>query len=168
MREYTHLGCHAQERARFEAAALEEEAKHAPEHVPELYLYDESMAIIVMQYLAPPHVILRVALTQGRTFPNLARHVGSFLARTLFKTSLFALDSTTWRCGNVCGKTQNTVFTDTRTVDIRNCPRTGIIRRFKCLLLVVLVCYLAFLLSRFKCTLFPPPMLLPVVDDPCY
>lgn len=88
-----------QERARIEANALTEEAKHCPEHVPLLYHYDPQLALIVMQYLPPPHDILRRALVAGRTFPKLSAHVATFLARTLFRTSLLALDSKTYRSG---------------------------------------------------------------------
>lgn len=38
-----------QERVRFEATALMEEARHCPQHVPQVYLYDETMALIAMQ-----------------------------------------------------------------------------------------------------------------------
>lgn len=86
-----------QERARIEASALAEEAKHCPEHVPTLYHYDAQLALLVMQYLAPPHEILRKSLVTGKTFPRLAQHVGAFLAHTLFKTSLLALDSCQYR-----------------------------------------------------------------------
>ena len=48
-----------QERVRYEADALRQEAELCPEHVPEVYHYDQQHALIVMQYLAPPHVILR-------------------------------------------------------------------------------------------------------------
>ena len=50
-----------------------------------------------MQYLEPPHQILRKALVEGAIFPQLADHVGTFLANTLFKTSLLALDTTQYR-----------------------------------------------------------------------
>ena len=86
-----------QERARIEADALAEEAKHCPQHVPTLYHYDQQLALIVMQYLEPPHQILRKALVEGAIFPQLADHVGTFLANTLFKTSLLALDTTQYR-----------------------------------------------------------------------
>ena len=86
-----------QERARIEASALAEEAKHCQQHVPALYYYDPQLALIVMQYLAPPHEILRKSLVSGRIFPRLASHVGTFLAQTLFKTSLLALDTRQYR-----------------------------------------------------------------------
>ena len=43
-----------QERARFEADALREQARLCPEHVPELYHFDAQLCLIVMQYLPPP------------------------------------------------------------------------------------------------------------------
>ncbi len=49
---------------RIEAAALVEEASCCPAHVPEVYAYDAQHALIVMQYLAPPHIILRQGLIQ--------------------------------------------------------------------------------------------------------
>lgn len=87
----------AQERARFEAEALREEARHCPEHVPELYHFDAALCLLVMQYLPPPHLVLRPALTAGHSYPRLARHIAHFMASTLFRTSLFALDSKAWR-----------------------------------------------------------------------
>lgn len=42
----------AQERAKFEAEALLEEARHCPEHVPELYHYDAALCLLVMQVCA--------------------------------------------------------------------------------------------------------------------
>ena len=82
---------------RFEADALREQARLCPEHVPELYRYDAQLCLLVMQYLPPPHDVARRALTAGRTFPRLAQHMATFMARTLFGTSLFALDAKTWR-----------------------------------------------------------------------
>lgn len=85
------------DRARIEASALAEEARHCPQHVPTLYHFDPQLALIVMEYLAPPHEILRKSLVSGKVFPNLADHVGTFLAQTLFKTSLLALDTRQYR-----------------------------------------------------------------------
>ena len=39
----------------------------------------------------------RRALVAGDVFPRLGPHVAHFLATTLFKTSLFAQDTRTWR-----------------------------------------------------------------------
>lgn len=86
-----------QERARIEANALKEQNKHCPKHVPTVYHFDPNMALIVMQYLAPPHIILRKALVAGKVFPQLSTHVADFLAKTLFNTSLYNLDTETYR-----------------------------------------------------------------------
>lgn len=51
-----------------------------------------------MQYLPPPADVLRRSLTSGGVFPKLAGHVATFMARTLFHTSLLAMDSAAWRC----------------------------------------------------------------------
>lgn len=89
-----------QERARFEADALREQARLCPEHVPELFHFDAQLCLIVMQYLPPPHDVARRALTAGKIYPKLAQHLATFMARTLFGTSLFALDAKTWRWGS--------------------------------------------------------------------
>ena len=89
-----------QERARFEAEALQEQVRLAPEHVPVVHRFDAQMALIVMQYLPPPHAIVRGLLTAGEMLPRLPRHVAQFMAATLFGTSLFALDSVRWRCAS--------------------------------------------------------------------
>lgn len=47
----------------------------------------------VLQYLAPPHIIVRKGLIEGRLYPRLADHLAAFLAQTLFHTSLLALPS---------------------------------------------------------------------------
>ncbi|KAF5828523.1 hypothetical protein DUNSADRAFT_17481 [Dunaliella salina] len=51
-----------QDRMRLEGAALADEALHTPQHVPALYSYDATMALIVMQYIVPPAIILRKGL----------------------------------------------------------------------------------------------------------
>ena len=73
-------------RAHFEHLALVEEAKWAKAYVPEVYYYDELMALTVMEYLSP-HIILRKGLIRGIQYPHMARHLGEFLAQTLFHTS---------------------------------------------------------------------------------
>ena len=54
---------------------------------------DRSRALFVMRYLEPPHIILRKGLIAGHVYPLLADHVSTFLARTLFSTSLLSLDT---------------------------------------------------------------------------
>lgn len=73
-------------RAHYEHLALVEEAKWAPDYVPEIYEHDAIMALTVMEYLSP-HIILRKGLIRGITYPKMAGHLGQFLAHTLFHTS---------------------------------------------------------------------------------
>lgn len=79
------------DRAHYEHSALIEQARHAPALVPEVYFHDADMALSVMEYLSP-HIILRKGLTEGKTYPLMAGHIGAFLARTLFFTSDFFMD----------------------------------------------------------------------------
>lgn len=108
-----------QDRVRIEAAALQVEARHCPQHVPALHEADAPMCLIAMQYVPPPHIILRKGLIQGEIYPLLADHVSSLLAQTLFHTSLFALSSPSFReqvqtfhNPEMCALTEQVIFTD--------------------------------------------------------
>lgn len=76
------------ERAFFETTVLREHGRLAPQHVPVVYHFDHPMAITVMQYLEPPHIILRKGLIAGTVYPLLAQHMAEYMASTLFHTSL--------------------------------------------------------------------------------
>lgn len=78
---------------RIEAESLREMHRHCPEHIPEVYKFDDAMSTLAMQFLAPPHAIVRHSLLDGRRHPQLAVHAGEQLARCLFHTSMFKLDS---------------------------------------------------------------------------
>ena len=71
------------ERSYFESLALTAQAQATPRLVPRLYATDRVGAAIVMEYLHP-HIILRKALVQGRRLENLAEHLSTFLADSLF------------------------------------------------------------------------------------
>ena len=106
-------------RSFFEYHALSRQKARAGAIVPEIYHFDEEQALIVMEYLSP-HIILRKALIEGRQLPNIARDLGLFMARTLFRGSdlhmkardrkedlaLFADNA------ELCDITENLVFTD--------------------------------------------------------
>lgn len=83
-------------RAHYEHLALVEQGKVAKGLVPEIYHHDAPMALTVMEYLSP-HIILRKGLIQGIRYPRMAKHIGQFLARTLFHTSDLYLDPVTKR-----------------------------------------------------------------------
>jgi 5-methylthioribose kinase len=81
-------------RSHFEHLALAEQARWAPEFVPALYHVDSTMALIVMEHLSG-HIVLRKGLVRGERFPQAARHLGTFLAHTLFHTSDIYLSAAT-------------------------------------------------------------------------
>ena len=63
-----------------------EETRYAPKYVPALYHHDADMALTVMECLTP-HIILRKGLIKGIKYPDVAKHLGEFLAFTLYGTS---------------------------------------------------------------------------------
>jgi 5-methylthioribose kinase len=73
-------------RSYFEHLALVEQGQWASAFVPGVYHADSAMALIVMEYLSP-HIILRKGFVRGELYPLAGRHLGRFLARTLFHTS---------------------------------------------------------------------------------
>jgi 5-methylthioribose kinase len=77
-------------RAYFEYNALTRHAARDPGRVPQVFHFDEGQALIVMRYLAP-HQILRKSVVRGVQHPDLARHMGLFLSRSLFRGSAFSL-----------------------------------------------------------------------------
>ncbi|WP_299199088.1 S-methyl-5-thioribose kinase [uncultured Amphritea sp.] len=76
----------SQDRVRIEAEALQLEAKHCPDLVPEVYRYDAEQCAIVMEDIGA-FENLRIAMVQRIKLPLLAEHLGRFLADTLFYTS---------------------------------------------------------------------------------
>ncbi len=106
-------------RAFFENHALTRQAKRDPGSVPEVYYFDEEQALIVMEFLTP-HVILRHLLMAGKKHPTLAKTMGEFCARTLFRGSDLSMKTADKKAdvalfaGNVelCDITENLVFSD--------------------------------------------------------
>jgi 5-methylthioribose kinase len=79
-------------RSHFEHLALAEQARWAAAFVPGLYHADSAMALVVMEYLSP-HIVLRKGFVRAEPYPHAGRHLGTFLARTLFHTSDLYLTS---------------------------------------------------------------------------
>jgi 5-methylthioribose kinase len=73
-------------RSHFEYLALLEQSTWAKPFVPALYHADPQMALIVMEYLTS-HIVLRKGLVRGIRYPQVGKHLGTFLARTLYFTS---------------------------------------------------------------------------------
>ena len=106
-------------RAYFERKALTAQAALAPDHVPQLFHFDETLALTAMAYLSP-HIILRKGLIRGTVYKKLADHMATFLAQTLFFTSDLGQPAAQKKrhmavfCDNVelCRITEDLVFTD--------------------------------------------------------
>lgn len=79
------------ERARIEREILQEEYRICPGSVPEVYYYDDELALTIMEDLSD-HVIMRKGLIEGNHYPLFAKHIGEFMARTLFYTSDLGMD----------------------------------------------------------------------------
>ncbi|MBU2512584.1 S-methyl-5-thioribose kinase [bacterium] len=108
----------AKERMKFEIMALQRQKELCPKYVPDVFHADEPMCLIIMQNLNK-HKILRGEIILGKTFPFLADHISTFLARTLYASSDLALDSTTKKHRvaefintDLCNLTENFVFTN--------------------------------------------------------
>ncbi len=106
------------ERARIESEAMRLEDELCPGSVPKIYHTDADMALTVMEDLSD-YVVLRKGLIERRRFPHFARHIGTFLARTLFLTSDLALDPQEKKRRvqkfinpELCRITEDLVFTD--------------------------------------------------------
>ncbi|WP_160032911.1 S-methyl-5-thioribose kinase [Paenibacillus sp. An7] len=79
------------DRARIEREVLQEEYRICPGSVPEVYYYDDELALTIMEDLSD-HVIMRKGLIEGNHYPLFSKHIGEFMARTLFYTSDLAMD----------------------------------------------------------------------------
>jgi len=105
-------------RATIESNALRTFAGFVPEYVPEVYHSDESLAITVMEDLS--HLqIARKGLIEGKTYPLLSRHIGEYVAKTLFYTSDFGMNQQekkqllqSFINPELCKITEDLVFTD--------------------------------------------------------
>ncbi|PNI02146.1 S-methyl-5-thioribose kinase [Vibrio diazotrophicus] len=107
-------------RAFFEYNVLNIEAEVAGHDlVPQVYFYDQEMAIFAMEYLAD-HIILRKELIAGKTFSGLGEDVGLFLAKTLFYTSDLGMDAAEKKAlvskfavnHELCKITEDLIFTE--------------------------------------------------------
>ncbi|WP_456275772.1 S-methyl-5-thioribose kinase [Bacillus sp. AK128] len=106
------------QRNKIEANALQVAAKFVPELVPVVFYTDEELAITVMEDLS--HLeISRKGLIEGNQYPLMSKHIGIYMAKTLFYTSDFALDQKVKKeqvrefiNPELCKITEDLVFTD--------------------------------------------------------
>ncbi len=86
----------------------------------QVFYFSKLLALIVMQYVPPPHLILRKALIRGDRLSSLAADLSEFMARNLFFTSSLHLTGPEKRAkvafwsGNhgLCALTEAVVFTE--------------------------------------------------------
>jgi len=106
-------------RSFFEYNALTRHGARDPGRGPEVFHFDEEQALVVMRHLHP-HVILRKSIVAGVVHPALARHMGVFLARSLFRGSNLSMPAARARAdmalfaGNaaLADITENLVFSE--------------------------------------------------------
>lgn len=107
------------ERAFFENSYYRAVAPYVGARIPKLYHYDNELYCTVMERLSP-HIILRHGLIAGCRYPDLARHIGDYVARACFFTSDFAwpferkMDASAMFSGNkaLIRITVDLIFTD--------------------------------------------------------
>ncbi|PLR76112.1 S-methyl-5-thioribose kinase [Bacillus sp. V3-13] len=105
-------------RAVIEANALSVFKKLAPNYVPEVFFSDETFAVTVMEDLS--HLtIVRTGFIHGDDFPLLSKHIGEYLAKTLFFTSDYGLTPAEKKelvgkfiNPELCKITEDLIFTD--------------------------------------------------------
>lgn len=73
-------------RSRIEAQALQLESRLAPDYIPEVYHYDETMAALSMEDISA-YRNLRKELLAGRIYGHLAENISTFLAQSLLPTT---------------------------------------------------------------------------------
>jgi 5-methylthioribose kinase len=74
------------ERTYFEHCYWDAVGSHVTGLAPAVYHYQPELFCIVMEKLAP-HIILRRGLIAGTRYPQVARHIGDYVARACFHTS---------------------------------------------------------------------------------
>lgn len=80
------------DRSRIETEILEYQAGLVPEHVPQVFLYDEIMCCCIMEDLVQ-YRILRSELTLHKIYPDFAEQMAKFLSVMLICTSDAVMDS---------------------------------------------------------------------------
>ncbi|MFZ3589568.1 S-methyl-5-thioribose kinase [Bacillus sp. DJP31] len=106
------------QRNKIECQALKIFSKHVPGLVPDVLYNDEVLAITIMEDLS--HLeIARKGLINRNDYPLLSQHIGTYLAKTLFYTSDFALEPLQKKLlakefvnPELCKITEDLVFTD--------------------------------------------------------
>lgn len=106
------------DRARIECEVLQIENEYDPGRVPKVYHYDAALALFIMEDLSE-YLIMRKGLVERKQYPNFAEHIGKYLARTLFLSSDYALESGVKKTlvgryinPELCKLSEDVIFTD--------------------------------------------------------
>ena len=78
-------------RNKIEAQTLQLESRLAPDYIPEVYHYDETMAALSMEDISA-YKNLRKEQLAGRVYGHLAENISTFLAQSLLPTTDLVLD----------------------------------------------------------------------------
>lgn len=121
------------DRTFFEFQALSRLDARDPGRLPRLIHFDEKQALLVMEHLHP-HIILRKALTGNTRLPYLGRHLGNYLARTLFRGSDLSMNAAERKSDvalflrniELTGITEDLFFTDPFMLHSRNRHTPGL------------------------------------------
>ncbi|WP_339149764.1 MULTISPECIES: S-methyl-5-thioribose kinase [unclassified Sutcliffiella] len=105
-------------RATIEGNYLKNAATLVPNLVPKVYYTNEALAITIMEDLS--HLdIARNGFIHGKDYPLISKHIGEYLAKTLFYTSDFGLNQQEKKTlqqqfsnPELCKITEDLVFTD--------------------------------------------------------
>lgn len=114
------------DRARIEAETLRVHGRYCTEHTVKVLHHDGELAVMILQDLSD-HAIWRQELLAGRYYPQAARQLGDYLARTLFHTSDFyqpphdkKAEVSRFSNPQMCRITEDLFFTDPYTGHDRN------------------------------------------------
>jgi 5-methylthioribose kinase len=80
------------DRNRIEAEVLKLQFSYVPDLVPEVYMYDPTMGVVVMEDVSA-YKNLRKELMARKTFPKLADDITTFMVNTLLPTTDLVMDS---------------------------------------------------------------------------
>lgn len=80
------------ERSRIEYEVLMVEARYCPAQTVRIYFHDDDQHVNGFEDLNR-HLVMRDGLMRQKKYPLVARHIGTFMARSLFYTSDFYLSS---------------------------------------------------------------------------
>jgi len=108
----------SQDRIRIEAEAMEIQARHTPDLVPEVMKYDSDLALIVMEDLSRLGV-MRQGMIRMQKYPRFAEHIARFMADLCFYTSDLFLSGhekkdlvSRFINPDLCKITEDLIFTD--------------------------------------------------------